>query len=624
MTIIAGIIGTGASAAFEEHCRRSLAAQQRFADSGDVEIDRSEFATLGGSRGTLARQSRLSGPRFSLVADIRFDNRASLAAALELTPSEQSRLSDADLLLLAWSRWEEQALERIVGSFAFVVHDRSRRRTFLVRDAFGERPLNYSIRDQRLSFSSMPSGVWPDEPLSPDLEVLAKQYRGCLLPPEQSNFHGIARVAPGHLVEFADASATARRYWKPTPSALPRKHSELVSAFRSVLDDAVDARLSGRSKPNSSMLSSGFDSSSVTGTAARLLDRPDLLTAFTSAPSYDKIMLPASRFANEAPIAAETAKMLGIHHRVIRDTTPILSSIRGMAQYFEAPAPNPLNFAWWRKILDEVRALGQSSLLVAVEGNFTISYGGTFILPVYIRQGRWLQWLRETRDTVHSHTHLRWRGAFFSSFETFLPAAAVRGLQWLFNRRPGVDQPELDFLNPAFSDPWHELAVRTTGDLVEDRLLLLSLHDNGERYKGMNALTGVEERDPTVDRRLVEFCLSLKPEHLQHRGEPRPLAREAFSDRMNPQVFDFAVRGQQSADWYCRLLKSEALEMLDEIRATSAADLLNIPKLEASINQWPEFDPKGYWTLLPWGRNVWQALNMGLFLAETERGSKRP
>jgi asparagine synthase (glutamine-hydrolysing) len=622
MAILAGIIVTGTSDASERHCRRSLTVQRKFADDSEIHIERAPLAVLGGSRGAVARHLRHSDPRFSLIADIRFDNRAEVVTAIGLATGEQAQLTDADLLLVAWSRWQAAMLERIAGSFAIAVHDRVDGSTFLIRDAFGERPLNYSIRQERLSFSSMPSGVWPDEALSPDIEVLAKQYRDCLLPPDQSNFHGIVRVAPGHIVEFTDGSARARRYWRPTPPSLPRTHGELVAAFRSVFDQAVAARLSSRSTPNSSMLSSGFDSSSVTGTAAHLLDRPDLLTAFTSAPSYDKLLLPVSRFADETPIASASARMLRIRHQIVRDRTPILGSIRGMAQFFEAPAPNPVNFAWWRKIMDEVRGLGQSSVLVAVEGNFTISYGGTFVLPVYLKQRRLLKWLRETRDTVQTHTYLRWRGALFSSFEPLLPQFAVRGLQWLFNRRPGTERPDLDFLNPAFSDPWHELGVMTSGDLIDDRLLLLSLHDNGERYKGMTALTGIDERDPTADRRLVEFCLALRPEHLLYRGEPRPLAREAFSDRINPQVFDFAVRGHQSADWYCRLLQSEALEMLDEIRTTSAADLLNIPKLEASISQWPAFDPKAYWTLMPWGRNVWQALNMGLFLAETERNGR--
>ena len=311
--------------------------------------------------------------------------------------------------------------------------------------------------------------------------------------------------------------------------------------------------------------------------------------------------------------------MLGIRHRVIRDETPILSSIRGLSRYFQTPAPNPVNLGWWRHILDDVRASGQSTILIGVTGNHTISYGGSFVFPAFLRRGRLLQGVREIRDTVRTHTHLRWRGALFSAFQPWLGTPSIDLLQRLFNRRTFYS--EFDFVNPSFQHPRPAPLIEVTGDLVRDRLSLLTLNDNGERYKGMTAITGIDERDPTSDRRLIEFCMSMRPEHLLRRGEPRPLAREAFSDRMNPRVFDFAVRGFQSADWYSRLLQSEAFEMLEEVRTTSAAHLLNIPKLEDAIAKWPQFDPGAFRTLTAFCHQLCQALKMGLFVAEVERGS---
>jgi asparagine synthase (glutamine-hydrolysing) len=313
--------------------------------------------------------------------------------------------------------------------------------------------------------------------------------------------------------------------------------------------------------------------------------------------------------------------MLGVNHCIVRDGSPILSRMRGLSHYFQAPVPNPLNFGWARAMLDDVRSSGQSVLLTATEGNFTISFGGMLALPALLRGGRWLRWLRETRDMVRNHAHLRWRGALYASFEPFLPIACLRVLQAAFNRREYLS--EFDFVNPALDSGPPPLPGRLSGNLLRDRVYLLSFHDNGERFKGMTALTGVEERDPTNDRRLVEFCLSMEPEHLLQRGEPRPLAREAFADRMNPRVFDASTRGLQSADWFARMSQSEARDILDEIRATSAADVIDIPKLEGAINRWPEFKPNAFAELFPFGRGVSQALNVGLFVAETERHGGR-
>jgi asparagine synthase (glutamine-hydrolysing) len=160
---------------------------------------------------------------------------------------------------------------------------------------------------------------------------------------------------------------------------------------------------------------------------------------------------------------------------------------------------------------------------------------------------------------------------------------------------------------------------RPSGDLVADRLSLLALHDEGERVKGMTALTGVEERDPTADFRVIEFCLALRAEHLLSNGRSRPLAQEAFRDRMTIAAQEGRQRGYQGADWYARLHKSEAEEIVALLGQSSAAELLDLPKISAAISGWPEFDSRRQAELFAFGRGLSAALSYGLFVAETER-----
>lgn len=618
MAVLAGVAAAGQLPQNSaQQCALAVVHQSLFATDDVVELDSSSQAVLGGSLGTLARHHERSNPDLRLVADARLDNRDELLESLAIAFPERSALSDADILLLAWSRWRTEALHRLSGSLAFVVHDRAGGDTILVRDHVGERPLNYGLRNGRLSFASMPSGVFPDAPLEPDLGALADQFRNRLLAPDRSNFHDIVRVPPAHYVTFTRRGLEVTRYWNPAPRPLPESHADLVAAFRESFDAAVAARLPSRSAPVSSMLSSGFDSGSVTGTAARLLDRPELLTAYTSAPGEGRQLAPPGRVADETAVAGRAARTLGIQHRIVRDSSAILDSVRGVSSYFEAPSPNPVNMGWWRAILGHVREAGQDRILTATEGNFTVSYGGVLALPAFIRRRQWKEWLDEIRHTHQSHSRLRWRGALYWSFSGLVPLPALRLAQRLFDRSP--HSPELDFINRNFPDPAPPPPVRITGDLVKDRLALLSLHDNGERFKGMTALTGVQEIDPTTDRRFIELCLSLQPRHLLHRGEPRPLAREALSDRLDPQALDFTARGLQGANFYDRLPQADAARMLEEIRSTSAADLLDIPKLEAAIRNWPAFDPTQHRFLVSFAMAMWRSLSMGVFVAENEQ-----
>lgn len=55
--------------------------------------------------------------------------------------------SDTEVLLAGWQFWGEELLLKLVGMFAFVIYDIQKKEIILVRDAFGIKPLFYSIDD---------------------------------------------------------------------------------------------------------------------------------------------------------------------------------------------------------------------------------------------------------------------------------------------------------------------------------------------------------------------------------------------------------------------------------------------------------------------------------------------
>src|SRR5262245_53447622 len=63
--------------------------------------------------------------RYTLVFDGRIDNRDELIALLRITPDGAKRLSDAALALKTWEVWRQDAFERWVGDFAFILWDSS-------------------------------------------------------------------------------------------------------------------------------------------------------------------------------------------------------------------------------------------------------------------------------------------------------------------------------------------------------------------------------------------------------------------------------------------------------------------------------------------------------------------
>jgi asparagine synthase (glutamine-hydrolysing) len=85
-----------------------------------------------------------------------------------------------------------------------------------------------------------------------------------------------------------------------------------------------------------------------------------------------------------------------------------------------------------------------------------------------------------------------------------------------------------------------------------ERFLTADIRCDIER--GYEALYQVQERDPTADLRLVEFCLSIPEEQYSRDGVSRRLVREAMRERLPREVLSNPLRGLQAADWFERLV----------------------------------------------------------------------
>lgn len=94
----------------------------------------------------------------------------------------------------------------------------------------------------------------------------------------------------------------------------------------------------------------------------------------------------------------------------------------------------------------------------------------------------------------------------------------------------------------------------------------------------------LEMRDPTFDKRLVEFCLSV-PDHIYvSGGKDRLLIRKAFDGLMPDEVLWNTNRGRQAADIGHRVVKFQESGrlMLDEISKSSLCkEMLDIEKMKS-------------------------------------------
>lgn len=589
MTALAGYWAFGNAGDPHGRCESMLKAQQVYAPAppalwsgGDIALGRRLFSTLPEDRFDRGPVTG-GGGRWTLVADVRLDNRPELCAALAVEPARAATLSDAAVAMAAVERWGEEAIARLVGDFALALWDRDRARLLLARDFSGQRPLHYHRAGGFFAFSSMAKGLHalPEIPPAPNCDMVTAFV--ALVPEDGSEtfFAGVEKVRVGHVVVVTRDGVRSEPGWRPAVRNLGLKGTDqYAQALREQFDRAVADRLRGADSGIATHLSAGLDSSTVTATAARLLaPSGGRLTAFTAVPRKG---FPGVRsvevIPDEGPHAAAVAALYpNIEHVLVASDG---SPVDGLDRHFflhERPVLNLCNAVWTTKIQSLARERKLGILLTGQRGNMSISYDGMPFLTELASSGRLLRLARESWALFRNGTRAGTVAA--QTLGPFLPAPLWRAISRMRGR--GRKLTDYTAINPAAVEAIGKLAAerrldtnyRPRRDAHEARLWVIGRNDHGNYNKGVLGGWGLDQRDPTADRRLIEFCLSVPLEEFLRDGKRRALARTAFADRLPPIVAEEKRKGYQAADWYEGLsgARGDIAEELDRIAACPPA-----------------------------------------------------
>lgn len=566
MTALAGYWSFDGRPGAEQRCEAMLRSQQIYgpeapavAGDGAIALGQRLFASGPGPR---RRETVAAGETTLLVADARLDNRRELGDALGIGAAELGSLTDSGLMLRALERWEDEAVGRLDGNFAFAFWDSRRRRLLLGRDFLGDRPLHYSRGRGFLAFASMPKGLHalPEIPPAPDREAVAAFL--ALIPEDGSEtfFRGIEKVRPGEMVEVTRDGLKATRWWRPSLEPLRLGSADdYAEGLRDHMDRAVAVRLRGSETSVAAHLSGGLDSSTVAATAARLMaPSGGRVSAFTSVPreGYDSSAV-TNAFADEGPHAAEVAAMYpNMDHMLVRNGGSPFADLDRMYFLYERPFLNLCNGVWMHRIMDLAREQGHRVMLSGARGNLSFSFEGLPLLTQLLSSGRLLRLARESAALVRNGTRVGTIAA--QTFGPFLPVPLWEAISRL--RGKGRKLTDYSAISPEAAGAFRiaeraaerglDTSYRPRRDGVETRLWALRRVDTGNYNKGSLAGWGIDVRDPTADRRLVEFCLRVPPDQYLRNGIRRAMARNAFADRLPARIVNERLKGYQAADWH--------------------------------------------------------------------------
>ena len=541
--------------------------------------------------------------------------REELAAKLDIDTARLARMADGALVLAAWQKWGEALTTHLYGSYAMIVCDLHERRLFAIRSDGEATPIFYHQSKDRLTLACAPKAIFAlgdvpreiDETRIADSLILNNEDR------EASFYKDIRQVPLGHILiaDAKDVRIKNHTNWDDIPEIRYANDDDYVQAANELFDRAVHSAMRSVRTP-AVMLSSGFDSSAVVVQALKHLEGQagaDRMISFTSVPAngWDGRANGHRRSGDESgPVKDFAAMYPQLDVRLVNSQDlPIDHDLDKMLLLSETPPFGVNNFHWIINIHQLAAAEGRNVLMGGGSGNRTLSFDGRSLYAKMLRQGKWGRLLRELR--MADNRDVRFLGLYKRAIMPNLPAGLVNKIAWL--RRDMMHRGWTSFsaINPDYAGDMRvdERAAEKGWDtsysgFSEPREMMRHMGQNGSRNMGqpvqqaLMALTGVANRDPLGERKLVEYCMGLPGEQFLKDGVNRRLIKRMMAGKL-PDAYFTAPRGRQSADWHLRMTRDlpryrqEVERMADDAHM---ARRLDVPRLRALFDNWPDKTPR--------------------------------
>lgn len=539
-----------------------------------------------------------------VLGHFRIDNRQAVGRSLGLSPSDVEALPDAQLLARAWRRWRQGTVEHLAGDWVCAVWDRQRQSLWLGRDAAGSTGLYYWHDAARLVFSTSLRALLahPAGPRELNTYRIAQQLAFVSDPSQahQTPYVGVRRLPGGHALRCD--SGTVEKYCWWSPESLDeldwRRDGDYHDAFRELYTSVVTEQLARTAGPVAVMLSSGLDSGSIAALAAPVLAAGGRrLLAFTAVPHFAPDAAAGARYGDEGKLAREVAEFIGNieFNAVASEQATMVGSIEAVLDATAEPIGGPSNAHWIMEILRRARACGVGLMLTGRGGNATVSWPGTGNLMPTLRRGEWRSVIAAfRRSEIGTWPTLKrqvLRPALTAAQECLERLALSKGAE---SQSDSVLNPrlaaEIDFYARAIKGRREFFAANRRGaydpGAAHFRLGRREASTQGEIWMALGAAHQLEIRDPTVDRRLIEFCWRVPDRIFWASGRQRGLIRVGMSGFLPASVLRSTRRGLQGADVGHRILAERDLvaAALGRLEAHSLArEYLDLPKMRSVL-----------------------------------------
>jgi len=513
-----------------------------------------------------------------LVADARIDNGEELRWALAEELGE-GEATTAEIILAAYRRWDIDCVEVLLGDFVFAIWDGRQQRLFVARDQLGVRGLCFTHLGPLICFASEAQQLLRHPAVSNDLDDLAVADFLCGHMPakDRTFFRQVRALPPGHRLIASHDGVRVERYWDIDPEQRTTypKSAEYAENFASLLEQSVAARLAGSAGRVAIAMSGGLDSCSVAAVARRVVGfdgSPELVAgSFVFGTRLD---------CDEGPYIRTMTADLGLQSVEVQAERRWYLATGDDA--FSPSLESPFMPAWegcYEELTDSLRQRGVNILLTG-HGGDELLCGSPRVYADRLRQRDWSAGRELVRHARRANLSLA-RAFYGWMLRPLLPPTLDRRFRRWFGRSDGGSLPAwiaADFarrtnLEQRLQGAPSRLRFLDYGRQdVYDAAVGFGTHPYATQwYERRPRQQPLDVRHPYLDRRLVEFVLSIPSRELISVAATKPLLRDAMRGYLPESV-------RQRAD-KTRLGRFVDLGLRD-MEATQVRSLLQAPLAE--------------------------------------------
>ena len=477
-------------------------------------------------------------PNIMIISDARLDNRDELIKSLRI---KNKTITDSEIIVQAYKLWSVNFCKHLIGPFAVIIYDFSKKKLMCFRDQLGLRPLYYCVEKNKLIVSSSIKSI--KDFSSQSFKINEKRIIDNLLfvcgRKKDTFFEEIYKLPKANLLTFENSKLKIEEYFNLNDlyKKKAKQSKDYAKEFRKIFLEVIQSQMRSPNNKITSALSGGLDSSSITRTLSYLNSNNEIHSIsliFKGLEGKEKEKTDEFEYMKSAGDENFTS-----HFIELENTGPI-STLETSQKYYDFPV-SAINGYAHIPMFKKTNLLGSRVFLDGYDGDTVVSHGGEILFD-YAKKLQFSKLFehRKKIDKLFGFTPNKW--ATFKTYflKQLIPSFIDYYLRTKYrkNNVPGnlfkIFHPEvlkkikkfkylknfLGYYPFKFSKDAKTFHIRSINHPIwEFGMEMIELH----------ALANdVEIRFPFFDLRLIEFCVSVPVEEKNKDGVNRAIFRKAM------------------------------------------------------------------------------------------------